>query len=135
MKNPDKPNHYLPLRNAVFATFGWDLVVAAFYAFLSECCVIGFTTYMIVLIKYLKDPDAEVYMGIIHILAFAAMMIASVAFKNEMQMLGFRNSVAIRKSLTAAIYSKIAKLSMRSLTETNSGKLITIVSGDLQMVT
>jgi ABC-type multidrug transport system fused ATPase/permease subunit len=33
------------------------------------------------------------------------------------------------------MYTKIAKLSMRSLTETNSGKLITIVSGDLQMVT
>lgn len=50
-------------------------------------------------------------------------------------MIGFRSSVAIRKALTAAMYTKISKLSMRSLTETNSGKLITIVSGDLQQVT
>jgi ABC-type transport system involved in cytochrome bd biosynthesis fused ATPase/permease subunit len=36
--------------------------------------------------------------------------------------------------LIAAMYSKISKLSMKSLTQTNSGKLITIVSGEIQSV-
>lgn len=36
-----------------------------------------------------------------------------------------------RKVLVAAMYDKVSKLSMRSLTETNSGKLITLVSADI----
>jgi ABC-type multidrug transport system fused ATPase/permease subunit len=40
----------------------------------------------------------------------------------------------IRKTLVLAMYLKISKLSMKSLTETNSGKLISIVSGDIQSV-
>jgi len=32
------------------------------------------------------------------------------------------------------LYGKITKLSMKSLTETNSGKLITLVSSDIQAV-
>jgi ABC-type multidrug transport system fused ATPase/permease subunit len=36
--------------------------------------------------------------------------------------------------MISAIYTKISKLSMQSLTETNSGKLITIVCGDIQAI-
>lgn len=36
-----------------------------------------------------------------------------------------------RKLLIAAMYDKVGKLSMRSLTETNSGKLINLVSSDI----
>jgi hypothetical protein len=127
-----KADHYTALKWSVFRTFGGSLVHSAFFAFLGECAVIAFTTYMIVIIDFLKDDVAPPYMGYVHALAFSALMISSVIFKNESQIIGFKNSVAIRKSLTAAMYTKISKLSMRSLTETNSGKLITIVSGDLQ---
>jgi hypothetical protein len=40
-------------------------------------------------------------------------------------------AMKIRKTLVIAMYLKISKLSMKSLTETNSGKLISIVSGDI----
>lgn len=40
-------------------------------------------------------------------------------------------ALEIRKLLTSAMYDKVTKLSMRSLTETNSGKLITLVSSDI----
>ena len=32
------------------------------------------------------------------------------------------------------MYNKICKLSMKSLTQTNSGKLITIISGEIQSI-
>lgn len=40
-------------------------------------------------------------------------------------------ALELRKILIAAMYDKIGKLSMRSLTETNHGKLITQVSQDI----
>ena len=56
--SPDgKGDHYKSLRNAVLRIFGPQLVMAAFYSFLAECLVIAFTTYMIVIIDYLKDED------------------------------------------------------------------------------
>jgi len=43
-------------------------------------------------------------------------------------------AITLRRTLLAAVYTKIQKLSTKSLTETNSGKLITIVSGDIQSI-
>jgi len=40
-------------------------------------------------------------------------------------------SINIRKALTVALYNKIEKLTIKSLTETDSGKVISIISGDL----
>lgn len=39
--------------------------------------------------------------------------------------------VKIRKVLTSALYDKVAKLSTKGLAQTNSGKLITLVSADI----
>jgi len=40
-------------------------------------------------------------------------------------------AIRMRKALVSTLYDKIGKLSTKSLTETNSGKLITIISGDI----
>jgi hypothetical protein len=42
----------------------------------------------------------------------------------------YLTAIKIRKVLLTAIYDKIGKLSMASIIETNSGKLITLISSD-----
>lgn len=42
--------------------------------------------------------------------------------------------VKIRKILVSSLYDKLGKLSMKAITSTNSGKLITLVSGDIFMI-
>lgn len=44
---------------------------------------------------------------------------------------GYMMGVRGRKVLVAALFNKVAKLSMKSLTRTNSGKLVTLISSDL----
>ena len=44
-------------------------------------------------------------------------------------------SINIRKALTGILYSKIERLTIKSLTETDSGKVISIISGDIQGLT
>ena len=44
---------------------------------------------------------------------------------------GMKLSLRIRRLLCAALYDKVVKLSMKSMTETHSGKLISIISADL----
>ena len=43
-------------------------------------------------------------------------------------------SLNIRKTLVSALFSKVVKLSMRSITITNSGKLISLISADLFLI-
>ena len=44
---------------------------------------------------------------------------------------GVKLSLRIRRVLCAALYDKEVKLSMKSMTETHSGKLISLISADL----
>jgi hypothetical protein len=44
---------------------------------------------------------------------------------------GFETSIKIRRTLVAALYDKVVRLSMKSMTETNSGKLVSLISADL----
>mmetsp|Transcript_14678 Transcript_14678/g.22744 ORF Transcript_14678/g.22744 Transcript_14678/m.22744 type:complete len:166 (-) Transcript_14678:1516-2013(-) len=46
-------------------------------------------------------------------------------------MWGFVLSINMRRTLVAALYDKVVRLSMKSMTETNSGKLISLISADL----
>jgi ABC-type multidrug transport system fused ATPase/permease subunit len=136
----EKGNYYYPVRNAIIATFGVEILRTAVYIFFAEVAVIAFTTFLITLIAYLKDsppedPEADVYLGVAYVFVFATLMLAASLLRNEQQLLGFKTAIRSRKCLTAALYTKISRLSVRSLAETNSGKLITIVSGDLQAVT
>ena len=43
-------------------------------------------------------------------------------------------ALKVRKGIMSAIYDKVGSLSMRSLAETNSGKLITMISSDLYSI-
>ena len=47
---------------------------------------------------------------------------------------GYKSAISMRKVLITGMYEKVTKLSMKSLTETNSGKLITIANGDIQAI-
>lgn len=103
----------------------------ALFAFLSEMGSVGYTTFLIVLIGFIKNPEAEVWEGIGYLAIFATLMFLAAFFRNYYIADGFVIAIKVRKTLIAALYTKISKLSMKSLTETNSGKLVTIVSGDI----
>ena len=49
-------------------------------------------------------------------------------------MQGAVGATRLRKCMVGSMYDKLTQLSMKSLTETNSGKLVTMVSGDLAAI-
>ena len=126
-----KEVYYYIVRNALWDTFGSEVLLTAFLAFMGEFSAICYTMFLSVLITYLKNPEIKYYWGILYLVIFALMMLCSSVFRNQYIMKGSIVALKIRKTVISAMYGKVAKLSMRSLTETNSGKLITIVSGDI----
>jgi ABC-type multidrug transport system fused ATPase/permease subunit len=134
LKEKTAENYYYVIRNAIWATFRKDMFIGALSYGMGETCGIGYTSMLIFLINYLKDDDATYVEGVILIAIFATLMMVGALFKNFFVFYGYKTAIKVRKTLIASMYSKISKLSMQSLTETNSGKLITIVSGDIQAI-
>jgi len=127
-------NSYLALRWAIWRTFRWSILRCSAIYFASECCSIGFTSFLMFLVRYIRDDEASTTRGITLVAIFTGIMVLSSCFRNAWYFWGLKNAIQVRKTLVAALYTKITKLSMKSLTETNSGKLITLVSGDIQAV-
>ena len=61
-------------------------------------------------------------------------MLVSQIMRNKVLLDSCHDSVSIRRVLIALLYDKVSRLSIQSLAETNSGKLINMVSSDIQTV-
>ena len=130
----EKDNFYYVVRGTIWDTFSGEFGTAAMLSFTGECSSIGYTMFLVVLIGFLSDDKIEGYWGAIYLLIFAAMMLLGGICRNMFIFKGALTAVRMRKTLIAALYTKVSRLSMKSVTETNSGKLITIVSGDIQAI-
>lgn len=83
------------------------------------------------LFDYIKDPDQPYTKGIWMCAAYGFACWVATIFRNYYMFMGYMMAIRLRKAIVSAMYDKVAKLSTKSLTETNSGKLITIISGDI----
>lgn len=83
------------------------------------------------LAQYLKKPENDLQEAAILVGLFSASTIIASLFRNFYIYYGYTMALEARKLLVSAIFDKVGRLSMRSLTETNSGKLITLVSADI----
>lgn len=69
--------------------------------------------------------------AVILVASFSVCILIGALTRNFYIYYGYIMSIELRKILISAMYDKVSKLSMRSLTETNSGKLIALVSSDI----
>jgi len=54
--------------------------------------------------------------------------------RNRYTLNGFEGSIRIRRILVSVLYDKVQRLSVKSMTMTDSGKLISLISADLFQV-
>jgi ATP-binding cassette, subfamily C (CFTR/MRP), member 4 len=119
------------VRNSIWATFYKDYLVAVTSAVIAEGITVSYVYFLFYLISYLKDPLAPYTDGIWLVCVYSFAIALSTLFRNYYIFLGYVIAIRMRKAIVSAMYDKVGKLSTKSLTETNSGKLITIISGDI----
>jgi ABC-type multidrug transport system fused ATPase/permease subunit len=83
------------------------------------------------LLIYINTPDEPITKGVWLVVVYSLAILIATFFRNYYIFKGYVVAVRMRKTLVSAMYDKVGVLSMKSLTETNSGKLITIISGDI----
>jgi ABC-type multidrug transport system fused ATPase/permease subunit len=98
---------------------------------LAEFSAVYYTYLIGDLIRYIKSESSDRVEGIKLVATFILFMVAAQVFRNRYMFEGIQISLKIRRTLVAALFDKVVKLSMKSMTETNSGKLISLISSDL----
>ena len=98
---------------------------------LAETCAIFYSYFIGNMIQFLVDPNIEKKYGFIYVGIFFTAQMSSNVLRNRFVMHGFENSIRVRKLLIALLYDKTIRLSVKGMTETNSGKLISLINGDL----
>ena len=79
----------------------------------------------------MQDPKVDKSTGAIYVVIFFIAQLSASLIRNRFVMNGFAISIRVRKLLVGALYNKTIKLSIKSMAETNSGKLISLINGDL----
>ena len=70
-------------------------------------------------------------LGGLLLLAFCLCLIVGLVVRNRWLHDGFGMMIKLRRTLVGVLFDKMARLSSKSMAETNSGKLISLVSADL----
>jgi ABC-type multidrug transport system fused ATPase/permease subunit len=130
-KNGKKPNYGNITWNACVKTFYGEYLLAAILNLLCELSSVTYIYSLIYLIGFLRDDDAELQDGLILAGIFSFFTFSARFFSNISTLMGYRASLKIRRTLVMAMYKKVSKISMKSLAQTESGKLITLVSSDI----
>lgn len=134
-KNPGKDEHQAPwktiVRNALWSTFWADFVLASASALIAESVTVSYVYFLKYLFAFLKDPNLSATTGVWYVCVYSFAVLFSTFFRNYYMYLGYVIAIRLRKAVVSAMYDKVGNLSTKSLTETNSGKLITIISGDI----
>ena len=78
-KNPEKKmSFYYPVRNAVWDTIKYEWYWIGAVAFCASACSLGYTAFLSVLIRHLKDPESTVVDGIWKACIGGVLILASV---------------------------------------------------------
>jgi len=98
---------------------------------MAEGLGVFYSFYISKIIEFIQDPDRCYTEGIMHTAIFFLANFFCVLLRQHWIQLGMFASLKLRRVLAAKMFAKVEKLSMRSLSETDSGKLVSVVSGDL----
>ena len=101
-------------------------------AFLSDVSVIINLYLTIYFIKWLVDPTAEKGLGYMFTAILVSIQLFTSLSRNYFLFRGAYLGLTIRKGLSGLIFKKIMRFSEKSKHQATSGKLVSIISGELQ---
>jgi len=105
--------------------------MTVFICIVSEGTSLFYSYFIGNMIRFLQDPKIEQRQGFVYVGIYFAAQLIAVVMRNHFVMNGFGISIRVRKLLVGALYDKTIGLSVKSMAETNSGKLISLINGDL----
>jgi hypothetical protein len=98
---------------------------------ISEGSAVFYSYFIKYIIAFIRDEVAPVSQGIKLIVLFFFSQLVGQTMRGRYMFGGWHLSIKVRRLLVAGLYNKVVRLSVKSMTETNSGKLVSLISADL----
>ena len=119
---------------------GWVLIINYKQAvcflllvdFLSDASTIVNLELTIYFIKWLVDPHSQGWLGYVFVLVLVLIQLFTSCSRNWYLFKTTELGITIRKGLSRIIFKKILKFSERSRHKASTGKLVFIISGEMQ---
>jgi len=122
---------HISLFSIILGTYKTEWIIMVLYSVITEL----FVWINLFVIKFFIDwikEDGSFVRGIMMALLFWVTMFFSIFFKIYYYMYGNKLAITINRGISLLLYQKILKLSQKSLVLASTGKLVTLVSGELQ---
>ena len=85
-------------------------------------------------VQWIKNEEADHWHGYLYTILFGTMTWASSILRSLNFFYSSVVGVVIRKGISGVIYRKILRFNQKSKAKASAGKLVSIISGDLQMI-
>ena len=122
------------IMSSIFKTFSKELILLLLLRIGSDVIAITNIFLTSYLIEWLKDDDAEEWAGYFYIVLISSLMLITATIQNYFFFRASCVGLAIRKGISGLLYKKVLKFTQKSRAKATSGKLVTIVSGELQFL-
>ncbi|XP_031628372.1 multidrug resistance-associated protein 4-like [Contarinia nasturtii] len=121
------------LLKAIVATFWKDYILLISLSFFNEIVLrLGPTFLLGYLLEYFrKDSGIEDHMAILYAAGFVLLNGLSSLVASNVMLLSFHNGMKVRVSVCSVIYRKALKISQTALGETPVGKVVNLLSNDV----
>lgn len=115
----------------ILGNFKFELIQIFVLCFISELAEWWMFITIQFILSWIISSRNEVE-GAIVILSFILIQLIAIMFRTAYLFYSNKLSVKITSSMACLMYQKILRMSQSSITETSSGKLISLVTSDLQ---
>ena len=132
-KHPNSKIEYNMIR-VILKIFGWDFILLLILGWGSDIIAVTNLFLTSFFLSWLKDDDSEKYPGYLYALLFSVLMVISSTIRNGYFFISYEVGLAIKKGIGGLLYKKVLRFSQKSRAKATSGKIIAIVSGELQLL-
>ncbi|CAI2362604.1 unnamed protein product [Moneuplotes crassus] len=133
LKNPQFDYKWGIIR-LVFKTLKFDVFRTISYGIVAEVLQVINLFIISFYIKWIQNEDSAAWIGFALSFAIAIITAVALTIRHRFSFYASLTGINMRKSITALLFKKILKFNQTSLSKASSGKIVTIVSGELQVI-
>ena len=113
-----------------------EIALASLLMTVSNLCGLAYAFYIGTIISYLGYQEQHSSYSTIaqHFVLLTVLAYFNALFRNHSYLVMLRCLYRVKKTFASAMFDKVSKLTLQSLTIANPGKLISIVSSDFDSV-
>jgi len=118
----------------VMKTLKWDITYTLSFGIIAEIMQV-FNLFLISFyIEWIKDEDREKWLGFLYSFLIAFLSTNALFVRHRFFFHAANTGLNMRKAITGMIFTKVLRFNQKSLAKASTGKIVTIVSGELQVI-